>query len=259
MKKIFLLLSLFVFLFSCEEYDNGVENSTLNYGFTRTSEVLEVDDTSPVMKVKLFRSVGINEATTVQLAINTAPPAGVSANNYDVDDFTFNTSVSFPAGATEAYLTLNFDPTKLVLGEEKIVNIKVASATGATPVTNVSALNTNLKYKLLCKFNTVKLDIKQDRYGSETTWAIKDASNNTVASGGPYADLASNTTLQLPTRSLCLQNGTYTLWFYDLYGDGMVTSATVYGSYTLKKADGTVLVSALGNAFTTSASHSFSL
>ncbi len=257
MKKLLLIITSLLFLFSCEKYENGVENETLNYGFKFSTQTLEVDDLAPAMKIKVFRSKALNESTTVNVEINTTPPTGATANSYTANQFTFNGVVTFAAGATEADMTITFNPANLVLGEEKVVNFKVVDVAGATK--NISAFNSSVKYKLLCKFNTVKLDIKQDRWGSETTWKIKDANNITVAQGGPFTDLATNTTLQLPSKSLCLQNGNYTLWFYDSYGDGMVTSASIYGAYTLKKADGTTLVSGLGNAFTTSISHPFSL
>lgn len=65
----------------------------------------------------------------------------------------------------------------------------------------------------------VTLDLMTDNYGSETTWAVKDADGNTLHSGGPYTDASvlveDQTALELPVA------GCYTFEIYDSYGDGM--------------------------------------
>ena len=105
--------------------------------------------------------------------------------------------------------------------------------------------------------NTVTFDLILDRWGSEISWDIKNASNVIVASGGPYTDTATNALQPVKNFIFCIPNGTYTFTIRDIYGYGMVTSATVVGSYVLK-ANGTTIASLPGN-FTTSRSHTFTL
>ncbi len=84
----------------------------------------------------------------------------------------------------------------------------------------------------------ITLTIVTDNYPAETTWDIRDASNNLIASGGPYAQ--SNTTF---VHNLCVPGACHDLTIYDSYGDGLCC-AYGNGSYSLTEdATGTVLAS----------------
>jgi len=100
----------------------------------------------------------------------------------------------------------------------------------------------------------VELSIRFDNYPEETAWTLVDSSMNVVASGGfnaagdaitGYAALgfADRSTF---AQNLCLPSGQYTFTIYDAYGNGMYTSASVSGNYTVKLGD-TVLASGYGN------------
>ncbi|MGH1339844.1 MAG: zinc-dependent metalloprotease, partial [Aureispira sp.] len=75
-------------------------------------------------------------------------------------------------------------------------------------------------------YATVGLDLVTDRYGSETTWTLKNAAGTTVESGSGYGN---NTTTNL---SWTLADGNYTFTINDSYGDGICCSYG-NGSYTL--------------------------
>lgn len=65
---------------------------------------------------------------------------------------------------------------------------------------------------------TVKLEIKTDNFGSQTTWVIEDLIGFTVASGGPYpANTVISETRCLPTTF----GNCWTLRILDSFGDGM--------------------------------------
>ncbi len=88
--------------------------------------------------------------------------------------------------------------------------------------------------------------IVQDRYGSETTWAITDESDNIIANGGPYSNLSSNGT-QAHTHNVSLSNsGCYNFYVMDSYGDGMCCQYG-NGSYQLAQANGIVVLQGDGN------------
>lgn len=62
----------------------------------------------------------------------------------------------------------------------------------------------------------VRVEIKTDNYGSETSWEIRDEDNNLIGSGGNYGNMQTyNTTVTL-TEGKC-----YTFIAKDSYGDGM--------------------------------------
>ncbi|MBK6344129.1 MAG: trypsin-like peptidase domain-containing protein [Flavobacteriales bacterium] len=102
--------------------------------------------------------------------------------------------------------------------------------------------------------NSLTLQLNLDRYGSETTWVIRNGSN-IMASGGPYTTQASNGVYPQPPIVVCVPNGCHELVVYDSWGDG-ICCAFGAGSFTLRDAQNNTLVS---NANFTGASttHSF--
>mgnify|MGYP000254952819 CR=1 FL=1 len=84
-----------------------------------------------------------------------------------------------------------------------------------------------------------ELTIVQDRYGDEITWEVIDETNGqTIASGGPYAQLSATGT-ETHTHPLTLSNiGCHSLKVYDSYGDGF-NSGYGEGSYSIKNSAGT--------------------
>ncbi len=108
--------------------------------------------------------------------------------------------------------------------EDYTVNITGATAGGCTDVT---------------------LSLSFDNYPEETSWALKNESGATIASGGPYNSAAGGSTI---TDVSCLPAGCYTITVNDAYGDGICCNYG-NGSYTLKDASGTIL--AAGSQFGT--------
>ncbi len=89
----------------------------------------------------------------------------------------------------------------------------------------------------------VTINITTDRYGSETTWELKNSSGTTIASGGPYANMSSNGTTTQPVVNATLVNGEcYTMTVFDEYGDGM-DSGYGQGFFNVKDANNNILVS----------------
>ena len=102
-----------------------------------------------------------------------------------------------------------------------------------------------------CAPVTVKIVL--DRYGAETTWSIKDASQNVVASGGPYTTVGTNGEYPQPDIQLCLPVGCYDLTINDTANDGMCCA---YGSGYIAVVDGSIPLAYAGS-FTTSVTVNF--
>ncbi len=102
--------------------------------------------------------------------------------------------------------------------------------------------------------SNIRLSITFDNYPEETRWEIVNGNGGVEFSGGPYSSQGDGSTLNLTG---CIDNGCYTLIFYDAYGDGMCCSYG-NGSYTLTNTDtGTVL--ATGGSFGSTQSNNFCL
>lgn len=99
--------------------------------------------------------------------------------------------------------------------------------------------------------------LQQDKFGSETTWNIKDGSGTTLYSGGPYTDKSS-----LPLPNLITQNWTlaankcYTFTINDSAGDGICCGDTGDGYYDIKSTDGLTIITS-GSSFTTTENKTF--
>lgn len=154
-----------------------------------------------------------------------------SASNTTPVSGSFTVPASATPGPTRMRVSLRYNATPSSCGsfnygevEDYTVNIIGTSNPGCTNVT---------------------LSLTFDNYPEETTWALKNESGTTVASGGPYNGAADGATI---TDVSCLPAGCYTLTVNDAYGDGICCSYG-NGSYTLKDASGTIL--AAGSQFGT--------
>ncbi|MFM9057436.1 MAG: T9SS type A sorting domain-containing protein, partial [Bacteroidota bacterium] len=99
------------------------------------------------------------------------------------------------------------------------------------------------------------LNLTQDRYGSEITWEFLDGSGNTLANGGPYADLPANGTLLNVENVVVPATGCYRFVIYDSYGDG-INSGYGVGSVNIKDGYGNTIYSNNGT-YTSQASRNF--
>lgn len=98
--------------------------------------------------------------------------------------------------------------------------------------------------------NTLTLTIVLDNYPEETTWDIRDGSNNILASGGPYGNFPDGSTIQ---EDICVPSGCFDFTIYDSFGDG-ICCVYGFGSYELvEDASGSILASGgeFGSAETT--------
>ncbi len=89
-----------------------------------------------------------------------------------------------------------------------------------------------------CSDNEVTLRIVLDDYAMETSWSIKDANGQAVASGGPYKKETRGSEM---TETFCLKDGCYDFEIVDGYGDGICCEYG-QGSYTLRDNEGGILV-----------------
>jgi len=90
-----------------------------------------------------------------------------------------------------------------------------------------------------CEDNEITLSITLDAYGAETTWALRDSSNTTLYSGGPYGNMSNGTVVE---QLFCLEDGCYSFRIADAFGDGICCSFG-QGAYSLKDSSGTLIAS----------------
>jgi len=173
-----------------------------------------------------------------------------STRNYDIQvspastadpaSYTVPSSVSIPGGSNEG----SFDVTV------SDINIGEAGKTLILELVPQDGLFIGqrlvLNLKQVCPNNEVILAIVFDAYPEESSWALFDANDTEIASGGDYAGADTF------SKAFCLENGTYTFVMYDSYGDGI----NAPGYYRLTY-NGTTIVE--GGAFETEDSTTFTV
>ncbi len=88
-----------------------------------------------------------------------------------------------------------------------------------------------------CPNTTIVFELVLDDYGSETSWELVDENYNVIAVGGPYQDGNEG---QVINEEFCLEDGCYSLFVDDAYGDGICCD---YGEgfFTIQDEFGNVL------------------
>jgi len=245
--KIFVMfLSLGLVLQGCTEDD--ATSTDLNYAtFETLSKDVAVNPGETLTSdVKVYVTQVSGSDRSFNLVVD--PTSTIDMNNVSVP-----TTVTIPANSNFGTLSVDFEGVDLDLSLAKTLKLKLVEENG---LYTGQTMQVNVREN--CPLNKVTLALILDRYGSETDWEIvDDNTGDVVASGGPYTDTATNALQPVKNFILCLPDGSYTFTIYDVYGDGMVTSASVIGSYILT-ANGVVIANQSGN-FTDSRSHSFTL
>ncbi|MEZ4837855.1 Omp28-related outer membrane protein [Flavobacterium sp.] len=116
--------------------------------------------------------------------------------------------------------------------------------------------STNFNKAVETDQTNITIRITTDRYGSETTWNLKNEAGVTVASGGPYADAGAAGAYPQPDVNVTLANDCFTLTVNDSYGDGMYSAAYGFGGYQVL-ANGVLIPGMSGGTFTTSDTRKF--
>ncbi len=131
------------------------------------------------------------------------------------------------------------------------INTNVVTANGVTDQrsTNNAATGTYTipASALNYTYTTYTFRLQQDLWGSETTWALKNASGTTLYNGGPYND--KSTLPALITQNWTLANNQcYTFTITDGAGDGICCDGGD-GYYDIKTNGGATIVKS-GGSFT---------
>ena len=148
--------------------------------------------------------------------------------------------------------TVNWTGNLATYGME---NVNVGSVTPTTPTTytiEITSTDDNASDNTLTQLLspapqasgvTLTVEIETDYYGSETTWEMRDGSNNVIGSGGPYADLTTGqpgTTVQPAVDVTAPANDCITFTVFDSYGDGMDAGYGA-GNYAVKDGSTTLI------------------
>src|SRR5690606_18802379 len=113
--------------------------------------------------------------------------------------------------------TIQFSGNQAVLSAT-VTNISAGADqnTSNDVITSGTISNTDVQTN-----ETSMLIVKQDAYGSETTWEFRDDSGALIASGGPYSDLSAAGTVTHEHPINYTATGCYYFTIFDSFGDGI--------------------------------------
>lgn len=223
-------LSLFV-MSSCED---GPTTSDINFvSFQGASFSFPVDiDGTNEFPISIYATQVTSSDRTFAIKVNT------TLSTADPASYNIPTSITIPANENEGILPITISDINIgVAGKKLILEFENEEGlfTGGSIQVNITQS---------CPGNEVFLDLSFDDYGSETSWELKNSSDNIVASGGSYKDGSTGF-----STSFCLGAGTYTFNIDDAYGDGGASATIIKSNVTL--------VDILGSSYATSASKTF--
>ena len=232
MKNIYKLLTFIVLIASftsCEEdliiYDNA--------GF------IQIDDASAVTIVE-----NSGDAVEILAILGSAQSSDTTVDFLVTgDDSRYALSASsivIPAGETSGAVTLSAIDDDEINGDIDVV-IGLAGSSGlpiglgGEGLNSVSKTITIVDDNVPC--NDVFVSVTTDRWGSENSWEIRDASGALVDSDGPFADLPAGAT-ETYEKTVNLEDGCYVFTMFDSYGDGMGTGTYVVTCGAIVHAQG---------------------
>jgi hypothetical protein len=263
----FAALSLTFAMFSCEE-DNSGDSQTANYVGLENYQTVELSDgQTVVVEGKILASEATGTDRTFNLVVD--PSSTHGAANYSVP-----TSVTIPAGSKEGVYEVTVVGNGLVDGNKIVVALAPSEDLNQTTfygtysngvLTGVGTTKSTFNLYRPCASVRARLSIKFDNYPEETAWELYDSSFNLIDSGGfnpAGTAITGYAALGFADRSTfsvvkCLAPGTYTFVIYDDYGDGMYTSSTVSGTYSMNNLNNGAALFSGGGDFGAFSEHEF--
>ncbi len=193
-------------------------------------------------EVKIENSCG-NTPPTCTTPNPTSPAKTVLLYNRGTSNLTSSTlSYNMNGGTNYTYnWTGNLAPNKYAVitlansTSNGTLNVSITSANGtdqrASNNTASKTFGSTLPY---ANSNSFTFNLYGDRWGSETTWTLKNQAGTTLYSGGPYPDKATEGVYQLVNNQTwnLPANGCYYLTVNDSYGDGLF-DGLAQGYYTV--------------------------
>lgn len=264
---LFSALTLVFTMLSCEE-DNSADNSVPNYVGLESYYTVELSDGETVTaEGRILASETSGTDRTYNLIVDASSTHG--AANYSVP-----ATVTIPAGEKEGVYEVTIVGNSLVDGNKIVVRLDPDATLNQNTfygtysggvLTGVSTSKTTFNLYRPCASTRVRLSIKFDNYPEETAWELYDSAFNLLDSGGFNAAgtvITGYAALGFADRSTfsvvkCLASGTYTFVIYDDFGDGMYTSATVSGTYSMNNLNNGATLFSGGGDFGAFSEHEF--
>lgn len=205
-----------------QSYDSGLPNVIVSE--------LEIHYSSNQIKAATHgRGIWYSDLYTPS---NLLPEADFSTSSTSMiceTDSIYFTDASIYASPNWAWYFPGGNPATSQLSNPGVLYSSQGNYTASLVVSNANGTDSIAKPVTVSFGDEVlSINITTDGYSNETSWTVTDENNNTIASGGVYAQ--NNTLYQ---EMLCLVPGCYEFTISDSYGDGICCSFGM-GSYDVE-------------------------
>lgn len=221
---------------------NGAKGPLTLSNFANTTDIA-----TTTLKSDANVCSGQNFASSIKFSNLGSTPVTSAVFSYAMNGGTANTHTwTGTVNPMTQALTINLPGINFTPGATNTLVVDVVSVNGGTDQNTANnMLSKTVANAPVANALNMQMDFTQDRYGSESSWNVKDeATNTTLANGGPYADLTANGVL-LHTHTFVINPNTcYKLTVLDSYGDG-INAGYGAGNYILK-SNGTNVITSNG-------------
>jgi hypothetical protein len=226
MKKYLLLLTVLfstVLFVGCQYEDDISEPNYVSLEFKKGGANVGVDIGSTSNYDVMVYTANIMNSDR-EFSVNVDASSTLISEAYSVP-----ATVTIPGGTNEGVFNVQVSDVNLGLaGKKLLLNIKKEAGFSVGTPFQINVSRT-------CVGKEFVVDFAFDGYASETSWSLEDASGTVLIEGGGFADGDATA-----SKSLCLDQGTYTFNVNDAYGDGMTYPNL--GSVTLSYAGNELVV-----------------
>ncbi|MEH6538158.1 MAG: hypothetical protein V7719_17285 [Psychroserpens sp.] len=225
MKNIFKIFTMALFLgvfVSCDEdvVTFDADNGQTTLSFDRSSGT--VGACVPMTDIVIESTTRSSSDRTYNMVLDQ------DATTADPSEYNVSTSIVIPAGEFLGSATLTVDFSQIPEGASR--NLVYTLDPGADIINTRPTIN--ISYASVCLLNDVSLNFIFDSWPGEAAYILRDGNGDIIdASRDATGAIAFGTFTGLETfqKSLCLDDGDYTITYFDAYGDGNTTGTGSYG------------------------------
>jgi hypothetical protein len=213
---------------------------------------------TPDLGIELINPAGSTFAYTSCETVFTPAIRVTNTGNIPVTEFAISFGIGSPSETAE-FDNLLLQPgasAEFILEEvtlaagSNILEANITDFNGTGPDGNATndSDEATINFTLDEELDNILVAVTTDSYPEETSWEIRDASGNIVATGSGYPE---DETTEVP---VCLPDGDYTFILKDSYGDGIFADNPV-----VLKTEAGVVIAILSGDFEDETSAEFSL
>ena len=208
--------------------------------------------------IEVKNTVSCSETKTAKIEVVNASANDVTMLRYEIEVWGETTKYLWE-GNIPAYSSITIEEDVKINVGERNVKFRISQVNGKF-FRHTKAINLVSDSWVEAYFqgaeDEFKIDVAQDKYGNQITWELIDSNEEVLASGGPYATLATNTIKLHRTKVKVKNNECIRFVIRDEAGNG-INSGNGAGYYKITDSKGNVIVESDG-VFTDEAYHNIS-